>query len=50
MIKVSIMGATGVIGKNVAFKLARTDVIDEIVLFSREKSFNKEKHTTCMMH
>ena len=50
MIKVSIMGATGVIGKNVAFKLARTDVIDEIVLFSREKSFNKAKGETYDMY
>ena len=50
MIKVSIMGATGVIGKNVAFKLARTDVIDEIVLFSREESFNKAKGETYDMY
>ena len=40
MIKVSIMGAPGVIGKNVAFKLARTDVIDEIVLL-RSDSFQQ---------
>ena len=43
MIKVSIMGATGVIGKNVAFKLARTDVIDKIILYCREESLDKAK-------
>ena len=43
MIKVSIMGASGVIGRNVAFKLARTDIIDEIILFTREESFNRVK-------
>ena len=36
MVKVSILGATGVIGKNVAFTLARADTVDEIVLFSRQ--------------
>ncbi len=33
-----------------AFKLARTDVIDEIVLFSREESFNKAKGETYDMY
>ena len=35
MVKVSVMGSTGVIGKNVTFKLARADTISEVVLFSR---------------
>ncbi len=43
MVKVSILGATGVIGKNVAFKLARNDTVDEIVLFSRPQSVDKAK-------
>ena len=34
MVKVSILGATGVIGKNVAFTLARADTVDEIILFA----------------
>lgn len=40
MTKVTIMGSTGVIGKNVVFKLARRDIIDEIVLFTRKSSIN----------
>ncbi|WP_296890326.1 malate dehydrogenase [uncultured Methanobrevibacter sp.] len=43
MVKVSILGATGVIGKNVAFTLARADTVDEIVLFAREGSIDKAK-------
>ena len=43
MAKVSILGATGVIGKNVAFTLARADTVDEIILFAREESFEKAK-------
>ncbi|MBR2558539.1 MAG: malate dehydrogenase [Methanobrevibacter sp.] len=43
MVKVSILGSTGVIGKNVAFKLARADTVDEIVLFSRPQSIDKAK-------
>lgn len=43
MVKVSIMGATGVIGKNVAFTLARADTVDEIVLFARPGSVEKAK-------
>ena len=43
MVKVSILGATGVIGKNVAFTLARADTVDEIVLFARDKSIEKAK-------
>lgn len=43
MVKVSILGATGVIGKNVAFTLARADTVDEIVLFSRPGSIDKAK-------
>ena len=31
MVKVSVMGSTGVIGKNVTFKLARADTISEVV-------------------
>jgi malate dehydrogenase len=43
MVKVSIMGATGVIGKNVAFTLARADTVDEIVLFARPESVEKAR-------
>ena len=35
MVKVSILGSTGIIGKNVAFTLARADTVDEIVFFAR---------------
>ncbi len=41
MVKVTIFGATGTIGKNVTFKLARTDIVDEIVLFTRKSSIDK---------
>ncbi|OWT32912.1 malate dehydrogenase [Methanobrevibacter sp. 87.7] len=41
MAKVSILGSTGTIGKNVAFTLASLDVIDEIVMFSRPSSLSK---------
>ncbi len=41
MVKISIMGASGTIGKNVAFTLAKEDSIDEIVLYSRSSSFEK---------
>ena len=43
MVKVSILGSTGIIGKNVAFTLARADTVDEIVLFSRPQSIDKAK-------
>ena len=43
MVKVSIIGSTGIIGKNVAFTLAREDTVDEIVMFSRPKSLDKAK-------
>ena len=43
MVKVSILGATGIIGKNVAFTLARADTVDEIVLFSRPQSLDKAR-------
>lgn len=43
MVKVSIMGSTGVIGKNVAFTLARADTVDEIVLFARSESVEKAR-------
>ena len=43
MVKVSIMGSTGIIGKNVAFTLARADTVDEIVLFARPKSVEKAR-------
>ena len=43
MVKVSILGSTGVIGKNVAFTLARADTVDEIVLFARDESIDKAK-------
>ncbi len=50
MVKISILGATGVIGKNVAFKLAKTQVIDEIVLFSRPQSIKKAEGETYDMY
>ena len=50
MVKVSIMGATGVIGKNVAFTLARADTVDEIVLFARPQSLDKAKGETFDMY
>ena len=43
MVKVSIMGSTGVIGKNVAFTLARADTVDEIILFARSESVEKAR-------
>ena len=43
MVKVSVMGSTGVIGKNVTFKLARADTISEVVLFARPESIDKAK-------
>jgi malate dehydrogenase len=50
MVKVSIIGATGIIGKNVAFTLAREDTVDEIVMFSRPKSVDKAKGETYDMY
>ena len=50
MVKVSILGATGVIGKNVAFTLARADTVDEIVLFAREASLDKARGETFDMY
>lgn len=41
MVKITIIGASGTIGKNVAFTLAKEDVIDEIVMYSRKKSHAK---------
>ena len=43
MVKVSIMGSTGIIGKNVAFTLARADTVDEIVMFTRPESVEKAR-------
>lgn len=50
MVKVSILGATGVIGKNVAFTLARADTVDEIVLFTRPQSLDKARGETFDMY
>lgn len=50
MVKVSILGATGIIGKNVAFALAREDTVDEIVMFSRPESLDKAKGETYDMY
>ena len=50
MVKVSILGSTGVIGKNVAFTLARADTVDEIVFFSRPESVDKAKGETYDMY
>lgn len=43
MAKVSILGSTGTIGKNVAFTLARMDTVSEIVLLSRKIVLKKLK-------
>lgn len=43
MVKITIIGASGTIGKNVAFTLAKEDQIHEIVMFSRESSHEKVK-------
>ena len=43
MVKVSILGSTGIIGKTVAFTLARADTVDEIVFFARPQSIDKAK-------
>jgi malate dehydrogenase len=50
MVKVSILGASGTIGKNVAFTLAREDTVDEIVMFSRPQSLDKVKGETYDMY
>ena len=50
MVKVSILGSTGIIGKNVAFTLAREDTVDEIVMFSRPESLEKAKGETYDMY
>jgi malate dehydrogenase len=50
MVKVSIIGSTGIIGKNVAFTLARQDTVDEIVMFSRPESLDKAKGETYDMY
>lgn len=50
MVKVSILGSTGIIGKNVAFTLARADTVDEIVFFARPQSFDKAKGETFDMY
>ena len=46
MVKVSIIGSTGIIGKNVAFTLAREDTVDAILMFSRPKGVDKAKGET----
>jgi len=50
MVKVSIMGSTGIIGKNVAFTLARADTVDEIVFFARPESVEKARGETFDMY
>ncbi|WP_405295989.1 malate dehydrogenase [Methanobrevibacter sp.] len=50
MVKVTIIGSTGIIGKNVAFTLAREDTVDEIVMFSRPESLEKAKGETYDMY
>ena len=50
MVKVTIIGSTGIIGKNVAFTLAREDTVDEIVMFSRPESIDKAKGETYDMY
>ena len=43
MVKVSVMGSTGIIGKNVTFNIARADTVSEVILFSRPESIDKAK-------
>lgn len=50
MAKVTIFGATGTIGKNVAFTLARAHRVNEIVMFSRPESIDKAKGETYDMY
>ena len=50
MVKVSIIGSTGTIGKNVAFTLAREQTVDEIVMFARPQSLDKVKGETYDMY
>ena len=50
MVKVTIIGSTGIIGKNVVFTLAREDTVDEIVMFSRPESVEKAKGETYDMY
>ncbi|MDO5823300.1 malate dehydrogenase [Methanobrevibacter sp.] len=50
MVKVTIIGSTGTIGKNVAFTLAREDTVDEIIMFSRPESLDKAKGETYDMY
>ena len=50
MVKVSIFGSTGTIGKNVAFTLAREDTVDEIVMVARPQSLDKAKGETYDMY
>lgn len=50
MVKVSILGSTGIIGKHVAFTLARADTVDEIVLFARAQSVDKARGETFDMY
>lgn len=50
MVKVTIIGSTGIIGKNVAFTLAREDTVDEIVMFCRPESLDKAKGETYDMY
>ena len=50
MAKVSIIGSTGIIGKNVAFTLALEDAVDAIVMFSRPESLDKAKGETYDMY
>ena len=50
MVKVSILGSTGVIGKNVAFTLARAETVDEIILYARHQSVEKARGETFDMY
>ena len=50
MVKVSIFGSTGTIGKNVAFTLAKEDTVDEIVMVARPESLDKVKGETYDMY
>ena len=50
MVKVSIFGSTGTIGKNVAFTLAREQTVDEIVMVARPESLEKVKGETYDMY
>jgi len=49
-LKVTVIGGSGRVGKAAAFCLAEEDLVDEMVLISREKSLDKIKGESLDMH